>query len=180
MSFQIANDLLKMFGHGSLASFNASASVSASMSTSSNNAYLSDIETAILRSSDAPINISETEEINVLGQRGIWANKAEVINWKGLLPISDYSINEDPNPEVITKRVAQHIEYVQELAVRYLRPPTPPAPGEIIITQEANNLIPPAPPLIIRQQPPRPATPEPLIVREAPPQPPPAIGRKLM
>jgi hypothetical protein len=37
-------------------------------------------------------------------------------------------------------------------------------------------LTPPAPPLIIRQQPPRPATPEPLIVREQPPQPPPSIG----
>ena len=178
MSFQIANDLLKMFGHGSLASYSASASQS--ISTSSNNIFLSDIETAILRSQDAPINISETEEINVLGQRGIWANKQEVLNWKGVLPISEYLINEDPNPDIVTKRVAQHIEYVQELAVRYLRPPTPPAPGEIIITQEANNLVPPAPPLIIRQQPPRPPTPEPLIVREAPPPPPPAIGRKLM
>ena len=136
MSFQIANDLLKMFGHGSLASF----SNSVSGSISSNNCFLSDIETAILRSTDAPININETEEINVLGQRGIWANKSEVINWKGLLPITDYLINEDPNPDVITKRVAQHIEYVQELAVRYLRPPTPPSPGEIIITQEANNV----------------------------------------
>jgi len=41
-------------------------------------------------------------------------------------------------------------------------------------------LTPPAPPLIIRQQPPRPPTPEPLVIREAPPQPPPAIGLKLM
>lgn len=36
----------------------------------------------------------------------------------------------------------------------------------------------PAPPLIIRQQPARPTTPEPLIVREAPPIPPQAIGSK--
>jgi len=38
----------------------------------------------------------------------------------------------------------------------------------------------PAPPLIIRQQPARPATPEPLVVREAPPQPPAQVGRKVI
>ena len=41
-------------------------------------------------------------------------------------------------------------------------------------------LAPPAPPLVIRQQPPRPATPEPLIVREIPPPLPPAVGRKII
>ena len=68
------------------------------------------------------------------------------------------------------------MEYIQELAIRYLRPPTPPAPGEILIQQQANVLTAPAPPLIIRQQPARPATPEPLVVREAPPQPPAQVG----
>lgn len=96
------------------------------------------------------------------------------------MPICDYPINEDTNPEIVNKKISQQLEYVQELAVRYLRPPTPPAPGEIVITQEPNTLTPPAPPLVIRQQPPRPETPEPLIIREAPPQPPPAIGRKLI
>ncbi|RMZ99412.1 hypothetical protein BpHYR1_046756, partial [Brachionus plicatilis] len=38
--------------------------------------YLSEIEQAILRSSD-PISVNESEEITVNGQRGIWANKAE-------------------------------------------------------------------------------------------------------
>ena len=42
------------------------------------------------------------------------------------------------------------------MAVRYLKPPAPPAPGEIIIKQEPNKPVAPAPPLIIRQQPPRP------------------------
>jgi hypothetical protein len=76
--------------------------------------------------------------------------------------------------------VNQQLEYVQELAIRYLRPPTPPAAGEIVITQEPNILTPPAPPLVIRQQPARPVTPEPLIVREAPPMAPPPVGRKLI
>ena len=142
-------------------------------------ALLSEIEAAILRSSE-PVVINETDEIEVLGQRGIWANKAEVLNWKGDLPINEYLINEDANPEVITKRSQQILEYLQEIAIRYLRPPTPPAPGEIVITQEQNILTPPAPPLVIRQQPARPETPEPLVIREAPPQPPAAVGRKLI
>jgi hypothetical protein len=68
----------------------------------------------------------------------------------------------------------------KELAIRYLRPPTPPAPGEILISQECNTLTPPAPPLILRQQPPRPCTPEPLVIREAPPKPPSQHCRKVI
>ncbi|CAF0921745.1 unnamed protein product [Brachionus calyciflorus] len=161
---QIASDLLKM---------------TTSFHIKSNNSYLSEIEQAILRSQE-PIKIDENEEITVLGERGIWANKSEVINWKGIIPIGDYSINEDSNPEIITKRTNQSLTYLQELAIRYLRPPTPPAPGEIIIQQEANTLTQPAPPLILRQQPLRPSTPEPLVIREAPPKPPAQIGRKVI
>ncbi len=61
-----------------------------------------------------------------------------------------------------------------------MRPPTPPQPGEIVIRQEANLLIEPAPPLVIRQQPARPITPEPLIIREAPPPAPQPVGRKII
>jgi hypothetical protein len=74
--------------------------------------YLSEVEAAILRS-NVPINVNETEEITVLGQRGIWANKAEVANWKGVIPISQYAINEDGTPQVITKRTEQKITYIQ-------------------------------------------------------------------
>ena len=156
--------------------------VSAPLISQSNvfsNQVLSEIEAIILRSHE-PVTVSETEEIEVLGQRGIWVNKSEVSDWRGEVPIEHYHINEDPNPEIITKRSQQKLEYIQELAVRYLRPPTPPAPGEIVITQEANVLTPPAPPLVIRQQPARPLTPEPLIIREAPPQAPNPVGRKLI
>lgn len=41
-------------------------------------------------------------------------------------------------------------------------------------------ITPPAPPLIIRQQPPRPPTPEPMVIREAPPQAPAQVGRKVI
>ena len=46
--------------------------------------FLSEIESAILRSSETPIPIDETEELTVLGQRGIWANRSEVISKKRL------------------------------------------------------------------------------------------------
>lgn len=148
-------------------------------SSSPKYAMLSDMEAAILRSS-SPIQINGSEEIEVNGQRGIWANKCEQLNWRGELPIAEYLINQDANPEVIKKNIRKQLEYVQELAIRYLKPPTPPQPGEIIIKLEANTQIPPAPPLIIRQQPPRPASPAPLVIREEPPKPPNTPGRKLI
>jgi len=169
MSNNIAQDLLALIGGGSSsASFSASASAGGE---------LSQIEQQILRSTQ-PIEVSETEEITVIGQRGVWMNKAEVNAWRGDLAITEYRIHEDANPQVITKRFEQQVEYVQELAIRYLRPPTPPAPGEIVITQEPNTNVGPAPPLIIRQAAARADTPEPLVVREAPPQPPAPVGPK--
>ena len=99
--------------------------------------FLSPIEQAILRS-NVPIELDETEEISALGVNGIWANKTENINWESYYRISDYTINEDMNPQVIKKKVSQNLEYVQELAFRYLKPPTPPLPGDIIIKQVIN------------------------------------------
>jgi len=168
MSNNIAQDLL------ALISGSASGSASAS---SSAGGELSQIEQQILRSTK-PIEVSETEEITVIGQRGVWMNKAEVNAWRGDLAITEYRIHEDQNPQIVTKKFEQQVEYVQELAIRYLRPPTPPAPGEIVITQEPNQNAGPAPPLIIRQAAARSDTPEPLVVREAPPQPPAPVGPK--
>lgn len=136
-----------------------------------------ELEPAILNS-QVPLNFVETEEITVLGQRGIWLNKHEVERWRGQIPIDEYPINHDENPEVIEKVYTNEIEYVQEMAIRYLRPPTPPQPGPLIITEGPAVRTQPAPPLIIRQQPPRPMTPEPLVLREAPPSPPPLMPIK--
>ena len=71
--------------------------------------FLSSVESAILRA-NVPIEVNETEEITVNGERGIWANRAEVNNWKGCVPLGEYQINVDPNPEVITKRACQMLE----------------------------------------------------------------------
>ncbi|CAF0874603.1 unnamed protein product [Rotaria sordida] len=91
-----------------------------------------------------------------------------------------YKINFDPNPQIIRKHANDAVTYKQEVAVRYLRPPTPPPPGPLIIKEVRNPALPAAPPIVIRQRPPRPATPPPLIIRERPPQPPPQLGAKLV
>jgi hypothetical protein len=96
--------------------------------------YLSQIEAAILRSHSMPIEFeNELEEVNVNGEHGLLVNKAEIVNWKSELPLSAYGIHYDPDPKVIMKKMSKNIEYVQEMIIRYLRPPTPPAPGEIIV-----------------------------------------------
>ena len=116
-------------------SSSSSSAAAASPTTQSNSGtkaeYFSETEASILRSKE-PITIDSTEEITALGQRGIWANKKEVTNWKGDVPITEYFLNEDSNPEIIFKKANNKLEYVQELAIRYLRPPTPPAAGEIV------------------------------------------------
>jgi hypothetical protein len=158
LSQQIASDLVTLNrGSSGVALANTSTPSTSNVVANSNTVTsgLSSIEAAILRSS-VPIEIAETEEITVNGQRGtiseknyfkllkilpknnqlgIWANKSEVVNWRGLLPITEYSINQDSQPEVITKKSNQQLVYQQEVAIRYLRPPTPPPPGEIIIQQ---------------------------------------------
>ena len=150
---------------------------SASSHTQANE--LSVVEKSILGANN-PLEFNENESLTVNGNTGIWLNRGEVINWRGEVPITQYLINEDLNPEIIRKQTEQRLIYEQEVAVRYLRPPTPPPPGEILIKQEKNIPTPPAPPLVIRQVPPRPETPAPLVVREAPPRAPVTIGQKMI
>lgn len=82
-------------------------------------------------------------------------------------------INQDTSPLIVKKKPNHNIKYVQEVSIRYLKPPTPPPPGDIIIKEIEAEAFPAAPPLILRQQPPRPFTPDPFIIRELPPRPPP-------
>ena len=109
-----------------------------------------------------------------------WANKHESEFWQGNVPLEDYKINEDNDPEIVYKKSGEVLEYVQELAIRYMRPYSPEPPGDIIITQEADQQAPPAPPIIIRQQAERTDTPSPLVIREMPPTPPPIVARKVI
>jgi len=85
-SNQITNDLIAMFAGNTspntstrVSNYTTSRATLAMPSTASvPGSFLSEIESAILRSTETPIHLDETEELTVLGQRGIWANRSEV------------------------------------------------------------------------------------------------------
>ncbi|CAF2959641.1 unnamed protein product [Rotaria sp. Silwood2] len=83
--------------------------------------------------------------------------------------VKNYPINVDANPELIVQPNTQRLTYTQDIAVRYLKPNTPPPPGPIVIREIRAPPPPPAPPIILRQRPPPPRTPSPVIIREKPP-----------
>ncbi|KAI0990584.1 hypothetical protein GJ496_010240 [Pomphorhynchus laevis] len=83
----------------------------------------------------------------------------------------DIALNKDATPEVIVKHPDKPIKYQQDIGVRYLKPPTPPPSGNIVIREVRPPPVPEAPPLYVRLKPERPKTPPPLIIREAPPKP---------
>lgn len=139
------------------------------------------VETEVTRSiltSSNPLEMPAAETITVVGETGQLLNKPDEISFSGPLPLQSYPINEDTNPEIIRKKPVQKVEYTQEIAVRYLKPPMPPMPSEIRLIQEKKSYPPPAPPIVIRQQPARPETPPTLILREAPPPLPPRVEPK--
>jgi hypothetical protein len=83
--------------------------------------YESNVEREILNST-SPIQLNEhdTDEIDVDGERGLWANRSEVQDWSrtSQVPLDDYELNRDPHPQIINKRSSQVINFIQELAVR--------------------------------------------------------------
>lgn len=96
------------------------------------------------------------------------------------LPLDKYKLNVDQNPHVVRKKPSEKIHYLQQVAVRYLKPPAPPKGGDIIVKQLPSKQIAPAPPLIVRQPGPKAPTPPPLVLREAPPPPPTPLPGKLL
>lgn len=126
----------------SLTNINSNNSTSSNSNSNSNsqNTYRSKVETAILNSNE-PIEINESHEICANGYKGIWANKDEIANWVGPIPLSEYPINQDPNPILIKKRSNKNIELQKKVLIRYLEPPRPRTPGEIIVKQERNYRV---------------------------------------
>jgi hypothetical protein len=80
----------------------------------------------------------------------------------------------------IHKERFSSIQFEFFLKKRYLRPPTPPPHGDIIIREECSIQEKPLPPLIIRQKPRRPDTPEPIVIREKPPPMPEPLSPKVI
>ena len=83
---------------------------------------------------------------------------------------NNYELNKDLNPHIVHLNLNRQVNLIRKLVVQYLRPPTPPSPGPIVITIKRNKFQAPPPPLIIRQQPARQRTPDPLVIRELPPK----------
>ena len=137
----------------------------------------SQIEQAVINARQ-PIQTNETAQFQAGQFQGTYLNKQEVDQFRGPVPIDQYQINQDPNPEVIRKRLDK-LKYRQEIAVRYLNPPQAPKPGDIII-RERQSQVPPAPPVVIRQEACGASTPPPQIFREAPPQPPAPIPEQVV
>jgi hypothetical protein len=125
-----------------------------------------------------PLEFNEREQARAGQYQGTLLNRAELQQWRGALPLEQYRINDDPNPEVIRKRLDK-VRYTQEVAVRYLNPPQPPKPGDLVIV-ERQSQIPPAPPVVLRQEACQPKTPPPQVYREAPPRRPPTIPQQVV
>lgn len=101
-----------------------------------NNNYSSEnSETREVRTKLENSNIGEI--VTVHGITGELVNKAEIENWRGSVALSEYPINDDPNPEIIRRKLdVPVVNTTQEVIIKYLEAPTQPPPGEIIIQQE--------------------------------------------
>jgi hypothetical protein len=151
------------------ASQSAARATTARLSRSQSFAYQSNVEQAVINSK-APIAFNnETEEVQAGRFRGKLLNRDELQQFRGPIPLEQYKINDDQNPEVIRKRLDK-LRYTQEVAVRYLNPPAPQKPGDLII-REKQSQIPPAPPVVLRQEGQGAATPEVNIFIDLPPPP---------
>ncbi len=147
----------------------------------SQNVIRSEIEQAILDSKEPLRHLNSNEIINTGGYKGMYLNKREADFYRGPIPIEQFRINPDPNPEIIRKKMENKVQMTQEIAVRYLNPPPLPKPGDLIIREkESSNSNVVAPPLIIRQEGARSDTPPPRIYREAPLPLPPQIPEQVM
>jgi hypothetical protein len=146
---------------------NSSAAVAAS----------SNVEQQVIQARQ-PLQFNEREQVQAGQYRGTLLNRAELAQFRGPIPLEQYRINDDSNPEVIRKRLDK-VRYTQEVAVRYLNPPQPPKPGDLVIV-ERQSQIPPAPPVVLRQEACQPKTPPPQVYREAPPRRPAQIPQQVV
>jgi hypothetical protein len=111
--------------------------------------FHSQVEQA-LRNAQQPIHFPQATQVRQVGQySGLHLNQNEEQQFRGSIPLSQYQINQDPNPEVIRKQLGS-VKVEQQIAVKYLNPPPAPKPGDLIIRERANQ-APQAPPVILRR-----------------------------
>ena len=127
------------------------ASFSSSDMTRTGGQTESKLEETILNANKPMLIEEELPVIEFNGVKGYWINKDEVENWRGKLPINQYKINEDRHPKIIKKKLKEKIDQNQFIGINYLRPPTPPRPGDIIIREEPPTQAPPLSPIVKRE-----------------------------
>jgi hypothetical protein len=140
-------------------------------------AYFSATEQAVVNARQ-PLALPASGRVQAGGFSGAQLNKHEELAFRGPRPLETYPINNDLNPQVIRKQSAP-VRYTQQVAVRRLNPPTPPPHGDLIV-KEFQRQIPAGPPVVLRQEGRRAATPPPQVFREAPPAPPPRIPTQVV
>lgn len=85
-----------------------------------------------------PNGLNSEEVVTVNGFTGVLKNRDEINRFKetSRIPLSEYPINQDPNPLIIRKQCPGDHRSTQDISVRFLQPPPLPQPGEIIIKEE--------------------------------------------
>lgn len=81
--------------------------------------YMSEIGSQLINSTE-PLRLDEDKYVHLDGESGIMQNLDEVINnqnqkWTGKIPLTEYAINEDLEPQVLRKKTCKTIEYIQEV-----------------------------------------------------------------
>jgi hypothetical protein len=128
-------------------------------------------ETILNAKTPIPVNETAMTTVKLNGQdiSGIWVNREECLNWRGPIPLEHYKINTET--ATVMRKLATHTyDQTQNISVKYLKPPPLPAPGDLIIRHDPDVQIPPAPPIIIRQQAVALKAPPTLVYREKPPR----------
>jgi hypothetical protein len=101
--------------------FNKKSNNRNSMASTLTNDLLSEIE-ATIRNSAHPMDSYQMEPHNLQSDRWSRSNltkKRDLKNkFNNRYSMADYPINDDSNPEIITKKTNQHLEYQQEVAIR--------------------------------------------------------------
>ena len=67
--------------------------------------------------------------------------------------VSRMPLNYDPDPEIIYRDNPDKLVYVQKVGVRYLKPPTPPPPGPLVIREIQATPPQEPPPLVVSTTP---------------------------
>ena len=129
------------------------ASASFALPTTASAAYAAPATSAILEAPAASAILEAPAASAIMESSAVAVAAAPAA---AALPLDQYQLNVDPNPQLIRKKPAEKVQYTQQISLKFLKPPPPQQPGDIVIKQERDVQAAPAPPLLVRQKPPAP------------------------